>query len=264
MLTGRRFGGDRGDVLPPAAGCGLRRAPRSPRSSAASSSCRSRSGRAARRTRPRGSRSVTSCTAAAFPKRLLTFSSAIATVAVGSHRASASRSACASTRGMAAPARAASPARRPSSSASSHAMIAARTSPPPRRFSGSGGSAGTRRVASGSCVHSSSRPSRERSQDLTAEPARPDAVAGVAEPVVDARAGDRAEERQVVGRHVDRAAPGALDPRAARPGSSRRKPRSARAADAASLVKRLSTRPPKPIGPVPLPISTRPSSVVRK
>jgi len=38
-------------------------------------------------------------------------------------------------------------------------MIAVRTSPPPRRFSGSGGSTGTRRVARGSCVHSSSRPS---------------------------------------------------------------------------------------------------------
>jgi len=33
---------------------------------------------------------------------------------------------------------------------------------------------------------------------------------------------------------------------------------------AASSVKRPSTRPPKPIGPLPLPISTRPSSVVRK
>ncbi len=33
---------------------------------------------------------------------------------------------------------------------------------------------------------------------------------------------------------------------------------------AASSVKRASSRPPKPIGPEPLPISTRPSLVVRK
>ncbi len=46
--------------------------------------------------------------------------------------------------------------------------------------------------------------------------------------------GNGAEERQMVGGHVDRAAPRALDPRAARPGSSRRRPRSARAAVAAS------------------------------
>ena len=45
---------------------------------------------------------------------------------------------------------------------------------------------------------------------------------------------------------------------------SRRRPCSARAPVAASWVKRASTRPPKPIGPEPLPISTRPSFVVRK
>src|SRR5206468_8028692 len=62
-------------------------------------------------------------------------------------------------RGSAAPNRAGNGARRPSSSALSHAMIALRTTPPPRRFSGSGGSEGTWRVARGSDVHSSSRPS---------------------------------------------------------------------------------------------------------
>ena len=40
-----------------------------------------------------------------------------------------------------------------------HAMIARRTTPPPRRLRGSGGNEGTRRVASGNAVHSSSRPS---------------------------------------------------------------------------------------------------------
>src|SRR5581483_4250584 len=61
-------------------------------------------------------------------------------------------------RGTAAPARAANEGRRPASSASSTARMAARTSPPPMRLSGSGGSAGGVRT-SGSDVHSSSRPS---------------------------------------------------------------------------------------------------------
>src|SRR5216684_525431 len=62
---------------------------------------------------------------------------------------------------------------------------------------------------------------RERGEDLPAEPARPDAVPGVAEPVMDARAGHGAEEREMVGRHVDRAAPRSLDPRA---GEARQQP----------------------------------------
>ena len=51
-----------------------------------------------------------------------------------------------SRRGSAAPARAGSEPRRPCSSASSQAMIDARTRPPPRQRNGSGGSFGTRRV----------------------------------------------------------------------------------------------------------------------
>src|SRR5204863_5435931 len=62
------------------------------------------------------------------------------------------------SRGSVAATRAGSGARRPSSSARSQAMIALRTTPPPSRLSGSGGREGTRRVASASAVHSSSRP----------------------------------------------------------------------------------------------------------
>src|SRR5205085_11550714 len=54
---------------------------------------------------------------------------------------------------------------------------------------------------------------RERGEDLPAEPARAGAVAGVAGAVVDTRARDGAEEGQVVGGHVDRAAPRPLDAR---------------------------------------------------
>src|SRR5437764_617453 len=55
-------------------------------------------------------------------------------------------------------------------------------------------------------------PRDERREDLASDPARPDAVAGVASAVVETLAGDGAEEGQVVGGDVDRAAPGALDP----------------------------------------------------
>ena len=51
---------------------------------------------------------------------------------------------------------------------------------------------------------------------------------------------------------------------AASPGSSLRSPCSARATVGRSSKKRASIRPLRPIGPEPEPISTRPSSVVRK
>src|SRR5919199_2432411 len=54
---------------------------------------------------------------------------------------------------------------------------------------------------------------RERGEDLAAEPARADAVAGIAGAEVDVAAWDGAEEGQVVGGHVDGTAPRALDPR---------------------------------------------------
>ena len=113
-----------------------------------------------------------------------------------------------SKRGSAAPTRAGSEPRRPCSSASSHAMIDARTRPPPRRRNGSGGSFGTRRVTSGRRVSSSSTPSASRDRIWPPSQLGPDAVAGVAGAVVDPRARHGAEERQVVGRDVDRPAPG--------------------------------------------------------
>src|SRR3990172_2904415 len=58
----------------------------------------------------------------------------------------------------------------------------------------------------------------ERRENLTAEPSGADAAAGVAEPVLDARPRDGAEEGQVVGRDVDRPAPRSLDPRAGEAG----------------------------------------------
>src|SRR5262249_59041011 len=48
---------------------------------------------------------------------------------------------------------------------------------------------------------------RERGEDLSADDARADAVARVAEDVVDGGARHGAEERKVIGGHVDRAAP---------------------------------------------------------
>src|SRR5205085_12440718 len=57
-------------------------------------------------------------------------------------------------------------------------------------------------------------PEDEPGEDLAAEPTRTDAVAGVAGAVVDLRSGNGAEKREVVGRHVDRPAPRAFDPRA--------------------------------------------------
>src|SRR5205823_1090009 len=66
---------------------------------------------------------------------------------------------------------------------------------------------------------------RERREDLPAEPARPDAVARIAGAVVDAGARLGAEERQVVGGDVDRAAPGALDTGAVEPGEQAAEPR---------------------------------------
>src|SRR5581483_2089241 len=48
---------------------------------------------------------------------------------------------------------------------------------------------------------------REPREDLSAEVARPDAVAGEPQAVVDGAAGQRAEEREVAGRNVDRSAP---------------------------------------------------------
>ena len=64
------------------------------------------------------------------------------------------------------------------------------------------------------------RPSaeHERGEDLSAEPARADAVARVAGAVVDPRAGHGREERQLVARDVDRPAPRPLDLRGGEPG----------------------------------------------
>ena len=64
----------------------------------------------------------------------------------------------------------------------------------------------------------------ERGEDLAAEPARADAVARVARPVVDPRARHGAEERQVVAGDVDRAAPRPLDPRRGQPGQQPAEP----------------------------------------
>ena len=59
---------------------------------------------------------------------------------------------------------------------------------------------------------------RQGSEDLPAQPARSHAVARVAGAVVDSALGDRAEEREVVCRDVDRSAPGSFDARLGEPG----------------------------------------------
>src|SRR5437764_8322322 len=83
-------------------------------------------------------------------------------------------------------------------------------------------------------------PRDERREDLAPDPARPHAVAGVAGAVVDALPGDGAEEGQVVGGHVDRPAPRALDPRLGevreQPPKSRLGTRGRRAVAAEALV----------------------------
>src|SRR5262249_10155704 len=112
---------------------------------------------------------------------------------------------------------------------------------------------------------------RQRGEDPAAEPRGADAVPRITGSVVDPRAGLRPEEGQMIGGDVDRTAPRPRAPPRARsppppagPGSRRRTPASARAAVGTSREKRSSMRPPKPIGPLPLPMSTRPSFVVRK
>ena len=115
-------------------------------------------------------------------------------------------------RGNVAPRRAGNGARRPSSSARSHAMIALRTSPPPRRLSGSGRQRrdSPRRQRQGRPLVVAAE--RKRGEDLSTEPARSNAVSRVAEAVVDTTlARHRSEEREVVGRYVDRPSPRVLD-----------------------------------------------------
>ena len=133
------------------------------------------------------------------------------------------------SRGRAAPVRAASDGRRPCSSAASHAMIARAddaAADAPQRLGARRHAARDEREARPLVVGTEC----ERREHLAAEPARPDAVARVAGAVVDPRAPLRAEERQMVGRDVDRAAPRPLDAHAVEAGRSRRRPASARAA----------------------------------
>ena len=89
--------------------------------------------------------------------------------------------------------------------------IAARIRPPPSRRTGSRGTRATLRSTSGSRVHSSSAPETSEARTRPASQRRADAVAGVAERVVDPGRRNGADERHVVGRDVDRAAPRRLD-----------------------------------------------------
>ena len=130
---------------------------------------------------------------------------------------------------------------------------------------GSGGSGGTRRVTSGSArPFVLARAVTSEARIWPPSQARAHAAARVADPVVDAGARNRAEERQVVGRHVDRPAPRALDPASASPGSSLRSPAPPAPPWPIHREARRRRGPPRPIGPEPLPMSTRPSAVVRK
>ena len=181
-------------------------------------------------------------------------------------RASACRAACGAAAGARRP-RARRPARAgPPPPPPRREDRSADRRPPPRRLSGSGGSDAAGVRTSGEAAPLVVAAKRERREDLAAEPGRPDAVARVADAVVDARV-RRASRRTGSGRRRRRSG----RPRRARP-SRRRAPGAAAAgrarrapAVATSPVNRpSSSRPPWPIGPEPLPISTRPSAVVRK
>jgi len=74
----------------------------------------------------------------------------------------------------------------------------------------------------------------------------------------------RSEEGEMVGGDVDRSSPRTFDPSV---GEARQEPPQAVLSSRCRRIvrrERPSTRPRNPIGPEPLPISTRPSGVVRK
>ncbi len=116
-----------------------------------------------------------------------------------------------SARGAARTSRVSGSGARPCSSSRSARRNAARTSEPPAKASGSGGTCAGCGSTSASRVASSSACS---ARPASARPARcdgPDAVAGEAERVVHGTAGERPDLRQVARRDVDRPAPRVLD-----------------------------------------------------